>query len=70
MAKSSKKKTGRPKSTGAGTPLMVRMQDPLIKGLDTWIGKTDLSRPEAVRQLVAWALEQSRKARPVNERRL
>ena len=54
-----KKQTGRPKSTGAGVPLVVRAHPPLIKSLDDWIGDNELSRPEAIRQLVVWALEQA-----------
>jgi hypothetical protein len=54
--KKAKVKTGRPKSTGAGTPMVVRMHEPQIAALDGWIGEAGLSRPEAIRQLVDWAL--------------
>jgi hypothetical protein len=54
--KSKAVKTGRPVTTGAGTPLVVRMHDPEIKALDDWINKSNISRPEAIRQLVKWAL--------------
>ena len=61
MKKSSKKskpkKIGRPKSTGAGTPMVVRMHKPQLKAIDQWIANTGLTRPEAIRQLVDWALE-------------
>jgi hypothetical protein len=40
---------------------MVRMQPRQLKALDRWIGKTDISRPEAVRQLVDWAMAQIKK---------
>lgn len=56
MKKQSKKKTGRPKSTGAGDPMVVRMHKPQLKDLDAWIGNSGISRPEAIRQLVNWAL--------------
>jgi hypothetical protein len=68
MAKSTKrkskrapKKSGRPKSTGAGTPMVVRMHDPQLKAIDGWIRDTGISRPEAIRQLVDWALENAKK---------
>jgi hypothetical protein len=53
------KKAGRPKSTGAGAPMVVRMHDPQIKQIDRWIGDSAISRPEAIRQLVDWALSQT-----------
>jgi hypothetical protein len=54
--KKSKAKTGRPVTTGAGTPLVVRMHTDEIKRLDDWIDESKISRPEAIRQLVKWAL--------------
>jgi hypothetical protein len=60
MGKSNKKtktnKIGRPRTTGPGVAMMVRMHTPQLKAIDAWIGKSGLSRPEAVRQLVNWAL--------------
>jgi hypothetical protein len=52
------KKIGRPRSTGPGVALMVRVHVPQLTAIDAWIGETGLSRPEAIRQLVNWALEQ------------
>jgi hypothetical protein len=60
MKKSTKRKPRRPKS-GAGMPMMVRMHKPQVAALDRWIDNSDISRPEAIRQLVSWALEQTRK---------
>ena len=54
-----RKKPGRKKTTGTGVPVVVRMHKPQIKQLDQWIGETGLSRPEAVRQIVQWGLEQA-----------
>jgi hypothetical protein len=54
--KSVVKRTGRPRSTGSGSALMVRMHKPQLKAIDTWIADSGLSRPEAVRQLVNFAL--------------
>ena len=36
--------------------MMVRMHKPQLKAIDTWIADSGLSRPEAVRQLVNFAL--------------
>jgi hypothetical protein len=58
--KKAKVKTGRPKSTGAGAPMVVRMHEPQIAALDEWIADTGLSRPEAIRQLVNWGLENAK----------
>jgi hypothetical protein len=69
MAKSTRKKKtrkkvvrkpgpGRPTTTGAGTPMVVRMHKPQLKAIDRWIGDSGVSRPAAIRQLVDWALEQ------------
>jgi hypothetical protein len=62
MAKSirdiAKKVRGRPKTTGLGTGILVRMHDQL-DALDAWIRKQKepgLSRPEAIRRLVEKAL--------------
>ena len=46
--KKTKVKTGRPWTTGAGTPLVVRMHANEIKRLDDWIDDADISRPEAI----------------------
>jgi len=42
--------------------MVVRMHDPQIAAIDKWIADTGLSRPEAIRQLVDWALETARQA--------
>ena len=46
---------GRPKGNGAGEPVMVRLQPKQLKALDNWIGDHPISRPAAVRELLAWA---------------
>jgi hypothetical protein len=53
-----KKGRGRPKSTGLGTGILVRMHDQL-EALDAWIAKQDdsPSRPEAIRRLVEIGLK-------------
>ena len=58
-----KKVSGRPKSTGAGTPMVVRMHDPQLAEIDDWIGEAEISRPEAIRQLVSWAISQAKAAK-------
>ena len=54
--KKTKVKTGRPVTTGAGTPLVVRMHANEIKRLDDWINESEEPRTEAICQLVKWAL--------------
>lgn len=47
-------------TTGTGTTIGVRMLDDRIAVLDAWIKKQnerDLSRPEAIRRLVALGLK-------------
>jgi len=67
MAKSiidTKKKRGRPVSTGIGTPIMVRLQPAALASLDAWIDRQPdpkPSRPEAIRQLVNLAMAKARK---------
>jgi hypothetical protein len=55
-----KRKVGRPKTTGTGAQLLVRMHRPQLAAIDRWIRKRGISRPEAVRQLVDFALQQQR----------
>jgi hypothetical protein len=53
-----KKARGRPRTTGLGTGILVRMHDQL-EGLDAWIVKQKepgLTRPEAIRRLVELGL--------------
>ena len=63
MAKSigviTKKRRGRPVTTGKGTLIGVRLQDDPLSTLDAWIAKQKepgLSRPEAIRRLVERSL--------------
>jgi len=65
--KARRAKTGRPKTTGAGQPMVVRMHEPQLKAIDGWIRDTGISRPEAIRQLVDWALVHVKpKEEPIN----
>jgi hypothetical protein len=64
MAKSigviTKKRRGRPVTTGKGTLIGVRLLDDPLSTLDDWIIKQhepDLSRPEAIRRLVEIGLK-------------
>jgi hypothetical protein len=64
MAKSigviTKKKRGRPVTTGKGTLIGVRLLDDPLTTLDAWIARQkepDLSRPEAIRRLVELGLK-------------
>jgi hypothetical protein len=50
-----KRPMGRPKTTGPGTGVLVKMHDRHLDALDSWITKQrepGLSRPEAIRRLV------------------
>jgi hypothetical protein len=64
MAKSirdiAKRPMGRPRTTGPGTGVLVKMHKQHLDALDSWITKQrepDLSRPEAIRRLVELGLK-------------
>ena len=63
MAKSIRdiaKRPGRPRTTGPGTGVLVKLHDPQLDAIDAWISKQrepDLSRPEAIRRLVEIGLK-------------
>jgi hypothetical protein len=63
--KKSRPKRGRPKTTGSGQPMVVRMHARQIAAIDAWIAAQDedLSRPEAIRRLVEMALSSTKKGR-------
>jgi hypothetical protein len=53
-----KKKRGRPPTTGKGTQIGMRWQDPELLAIDDWREKHDVaSRPEAIRRLVELGLK-------------
>ena len=55
-----KKRRGRPVTTGMGTLIGVRLLDEPLAALDAWIVKQkdiDLTRPEAIRRLVEIGLK-------------
>ena len=58
-----KKRPGRPASTGTGLQIQVRMLPDLVRELDEWIIRQSdrPSRPEAVRRLVQRALGRGRR---------
>jgi Cu/Ag efflux pump CusA len=61
------KKRG-PPPTGKGVPILVRIQPPLLRTLDEWIGNQDVSltRPQAIRRLIKIVL--TAKLKPQNTR--
>jgi len=70
MAKSIRvnpKKRGRPKTTGRGQLIGIRLHKPLLAALDAWIADQESapSRPEAVRRLIEHALATVAPPRPV-----
>jgi hypothetical protein len=54
-----KKPLGRPKTTGPGIGVLVKMHDHHLDALDGWIAKQkpQPSRPEAIRRLVELGLK-------------
>jgi hypothetical protein len=55
-----KKKRGRPVTTGKGTLIGVRLLDAPLTALDDWIDRQqdpDVTRPEAIRRLVEIGLK-------------
>src|SRR6202161_1091189 len=74
MAKSirvSTKRRGRPKTTGKGELIGVRILPSLLKELDAWIGaqQTRPSRPEAIRRFVEQGLARSSDHRYTGKRK-
>jgi hypothetical protein len=67
MAKSirdtAKRPIGRPKTTGPGTGVTVKMHDYHLDALDNWIArqKEPLTHPEAIRRLVELGLKVKQK---------
>lgn len=56
-----KKSRGRPKTTGTGTLLGVRLQPEALAKVDAWAKKHEApSRPEAIRRLVELGLAAKR----------
>lgn len=53
-----KRGRGRPKTTGRGEGVLLRLHQPQIEAIDQWIVRqdNDFSRPEAIRRLLAIAL--------------
>jgi hypothetical protein len=56
---SKKKRPGRPKTTGTGTQISVRVLPPLLKRIDAWAKHQDdkPTRPDAMRRLIERALD-------------
>jgi hypothetical protein len=53
-----KKRRGRPATTGKGTQLGMRWHDPMLVAIDSWREKHDVAtRAEAIRRLVELALK-------------
>jgi hypothetical protein len=76
MAKSigviTKKKRGRPVTTGKGTLIGVRLLDDPLSTLDAWIAQQKepgLSRPEAIRRLVERSLTVKTRSMPSERQR-
>jgi hypothetical protein len=56
LVKDIKKPRGRPRTTGTGTPLLVRMHGEQIRAIDKWRDDREVTRAEAIRRLVELGL--------------
>jgi hypothetical protein len=64
-----KKGRGRPKTTGKGTPVTIRLIPPVLARLDEWAAANGLTRAMALRRLAMDALDREEKQRaPVSRR--
>jgi hypothetical protein len=59
--KNKPRKVGRPRTTGTGEQVVVRMHEPMLGTIDKWAAKQDdkPGRPEAIRRLVQLGLAAS-----------
>jgi hypothetical protein len=57
------KKRGRPKTTGRGTLVGIRLHAPALAAIDEWASRQDEkpSRPEAIRRMIEQVLGASKK---------
>jgi metal-responsive CopG/Arc/MetJ family transcriptional regulator len=55
-----KKPAGRPKTTGKGTLIGIRLHDPDLEELDAWCEREGASRQEAIRLFIRLGLGASR----------
>jgi hypothetical protein len=64
-----KRRRGRPKTTGKGELIGVRLQSSQLSALDRWIARQESAptRPEAIRQLMDFALSGSESDRPTSK---
>jgi hypothetical protein len=60
MTRQTKRRVGRPKITGPGTLIGIRLQDPDLKPVEAWSKREGVTRPEAIRRLIRLGLETSR----------
>jgi hypothetical protein len=60
--KNKPKKVGRPRTTGPGEQVIVRMHEPMLGTIDKWAGEQDdkPGRPEAIRRMVQLGLSAAR----------
>jgi hypothetical protein len=53
----STKKRGRPRTTGKGTPVTIRLLPPVLVRLDTWAAQQGCTRAAALRQILMAGLD-------------
>src|ERR1700678_1286560 len=65
------KKRGRPKTTGRGEGILIRLHSPQLAALDNWISQQDgaPSRPEAIRRILGEALARPTGGKPISKRK-
>jgi hypothetical protein len=57
---SKKSRRGRPKTTGPGEQVVVRLHQPILGELERWAAKSGVTRAEAIRRLLEQALNGNR----------
>jgi hypothetical protein len=60
MARQTKRRVGRPKTTGPGTLIGIRLQRRDLKDLDDWRKREGVSRQEAIRRFIRASLAPTR----------
>ena len=56
MARQTKPRGGRPKTTGPGTLIGIRLQDPDLEAVKGWSERESVTRQEAIRRLIRLGL--------------
>jgi hypothetical protein len=60
MIRQTKRRVGRPKTTGPGTLIGIRLQDPDLNPVEAWSKHEGVTLQEAIRRLIRLGLAASR----------